>query len=217
MIRWCCLFTCLTNRALHIEVVRSLDKDSRLLAVNRLIARRDKPTTILSDNGTNFVGSAREMNEYFNSWNHDQITSELAQKHVVWKFNSTEAPQFDWVRERLVKSCKEGMVAILSIRSLIEKVLLTTMCLVEQTLNARPTTSASDDPEAFEALTSNHFILGLANVCVPVVPNAEVFGNHRRMFMPSHVYADMIWKLWVKEYLPQNNVRAQSSISEPNL
>ena len=59
MKRWCCLFTCLTTRAVHIEVVRSLDTDSCLVAINRFIARRGKPTTIISDNGTNFVGSAR--------------------------------------------------------------------------------------------------------------------------------------------------------------
>ena len=46
--RWRCLFTCLTTRAVHIEVVRSLDTDSCLLAINRLIARRGKPTTIIS-------------------------------------------------------------------------------------------------------------------------------------------------------------------------
>ena len=59
--RWCCLFTCVTTRAVHIEVVLSLDTDSCLVAITRFIARRGKPTTIISDNGTNFVGSAREL------------------------------------------------------------------------------------------------------------------------------------------------------------
>ena len=68
------LLTCLTTRAVHIEVVRSLDTDSCLVAIKRSIARRGKPTTIISDNGTNFVGSARELKEYINSWNQDQIT-----------------------------------------------------------------------------------------------------------------------------------------------
>ena len=54
MKRWCCLFTCLTTRAIHIEVVRSLDTDSCLVVVNRYIARRGKPATIISNNGTNF-------------------------------------------------------------------------------------------------------------------------------------------------------------------
>ena len=64
---WCCLFTCLITRAVHIKVVRSLDTDSCLVAINRFIARRGKPITIISDNGTNFVGSARELKEYISS------------------------------------------------------------------------------------------------------------------------------------------------------
>ena len=60
MKRWCCLLTCLTTRAIHIEVLRSLDTDSCLVAINRFTARRGKSATISSDNGTTFVGSARE-------------------------------------------------------------------------------------------------------------------------------------------------------------
>ena len=155
-------FNCLTTRAIHIEVVRIHDTDSCLVAVNRFIARRGKPATFISNNGTNFVGSARELNEYINSWNKDQITSDLAQKKIVWKFNLPGAPHFGGVWERLVRCCKKAMVSILRNRSLTDEVLTTTMSLVEQTLNARPITPASDDPEDLEALTTNHFNLGRA-------------------------------------------------------
>ena len=170
MKRWCCLFTCLTTRAVHIEVVRSFDTDSCLVAINRFIARRGKPTTIKSDNGTNFVGSARELKEYINSWNQNQITSELAQKHIAWKFNPPGAPHFGGVWERLVRSCKKAM----GNRSLTDESLTTTMCLVKQTSIARPITPASDDPADLKALTPNHFILGRANICIPFIPIAEV-------------------------------------------
>ena len=178
MKRWCCLYTCLTTRAIHIEVVRSLNTDSCLVAVNRFIARGGKPATIISDNGTNFVGSARELKEYINSWNNDQITSDLAQRNIVWKFNPLSAPHFGGVWERLLRSCKKAMVSILGNRSSTDEVLTTTMCLVEQTLNARPMTPANDDAEDLEALTPNHFILGRANVCIFFIPNAEVYSNH---------------------------------------
>ena len=59
--RWCCLFTCLTMRAVHIEVVPKLDTDSCLNTIMIFIARRGKPNTIISDIGTNFVGAESEF------------------------------------------------------------------------------------------------------------------------------------------------------------
>ena len=109
------------------------------------------------------------------------------------------------------------MIAILGNRALTDESLTTTMCLVEQTLNARPITPASDDPNKLEALTPNHFLLGRANICIPFIPNAKLYSTHRKMFRFCQAYAHMIWKRWVKEYLPQNNVRTQWNKSEPNL
>ena len=54
---------------------------------------------------------------------------------------------------------QKGKGGYISIRSLTDETLLTTMCLVEQTLNARFITPASVDPEELEALTPNHFLL----------------------------------------------------------
>ena len=85
--RWCCLFTCLTTRAVHIEVAQSLDTESCLAAVTRFIARRGYPSIIISDSGTKFVGAANELKAFMNEWDKDKIESDLAQKKIVWKFN----------------------------------------------------------------------------------------------------------------------------------
>ena len=61
------------------------------------------------------------------------------------------------------------MIAILDNRSFTDKVLSTTMCLVEQTLNARPLTAVSDDPEVLTALTPNHFLLGTRERECPIL------------------------------------------------
>ena len=64
MKRWCCLFAYLTTRAVHIEVVPSLEADACLAAITKFIARRGKSNIILSYNRTNIVGAAREMRQW---------------------------------------------------------------------------------------------------------------------------------------------------------
>ena len=130
--RWCCLFTCMTTRAVHIEVCQSLDSDSCLMAIRRFIARRGKPRTIVSDNGTNFVGACRELRAYLDSWNKRGMEENLSQEGIVWKFNPPGAPHFGGVWERLVRSCKRSMFAILGNRRLTDEVLLTVTSLVDK-------------------------------------------------------------------------------------
>ena len=65
---WCCMFTCLVTRAVHIEVVNSLDTEACLAAITRFIARRGRPATMISDNGTNFVGAAKELKQFMGEW-----------------------------------------------------------------------------------------------------------------------------------------------------
>ena len=57
-----CLFTCLTMRAVHIEVAHTLEADSFICAYQRFVSRRGKPKK-KSDNGTNFTGAERELRE----------------------------------------------------------------------------------------------------------------------------------------------------------
>ena len=74
--------------------------------------------------------------------------------------------------ERLVQSCKV-MIAILDNQSLTDELLNATMCLVGQTLNAKPLTAVSDDPEDLTAHTPNHFLLGRENASAPFMTSSE--------------------------------------------
>ena len=157
---WCCLLTCLVIKAVHIEVINGLDTDASLMTITRFMARRGKPHSIISDNGTNFVGAAREFKECFNQWAQDAICEQLVHGQIIWKFNLPGAPHFGGIWERLVRSCKTTMFATLANRRLTLPVLTTTKCLVEQTLNAKALTPVIDDPDDLKALTPNHFLLG---------------------------------------------------------
>ena len=165
-------------RAVHIEEVPKSDTDSCLKAIMRFIARRSKPKTIISNKWTNFVEAEKDFAEYVAAWNKEGIEEHLIQRGIRGKFNPTAASHFGGVWERLVRSCKKAIYAVLGNRSVTEDLLSTTMCIVTQTLNARPFTPVSSDVNDLEALNPNHFLLGNRNVCLPYLPCAEQFVDH---------------------------------------
>lgn len=62
--RWVALFTCLTIRAVHLEVAFDLSTDACILAIRNFINRRGTPLKIRSDNGMNFVGVDQEAKRF---------------------------------------------------------------------------------------------------------------------------------------------------------
>ncbi|PFX12233.1 hypothetical protein AWC38_SpisGene23847 [Stylophora pistillata] len=78
--RWCCLFTCLNTRAVHLELVQSMSTSDFLLCLRRFINRRGEVIELRCDRGSNFVGAERELREAFKSWNQQQIHRELLQR-----------------------------------------------------------------------------------------------------------------------------------------
>ena len=59
--RWGFLFTCLTTRVVHVEIVKSMDTTSCVMGVERFVSRRGTAAMIWSDNGTNFIGAEKEL------------------------------------------------------------------------------------------------------------------------------------------------------------
>ena len=61
--RYGCLFTCLTTRAIHLEVSVDLSSDAFINALRRFLSRRGPVVHIYSDNGMNLVGAERILRE----------------------------------------------------------------------------------------------------------------------------------------------------------
>ena len=85
--RYGVVFTCLTMRAIHIEVVHSLDTDAFLNSMRRFVARRGKPEQMRSDNGGNFVRVEKELRSAIDGWNQGIISEFLLQRNIQWIFN----------------------------------------------------------------------------------------------------------------------------------
>ena len=52
-----CIFVCFSTKAIHLEVISDETTDAFLAGMDRFIARRGRPHSIWSDNGSNFVGA----------------------------------------------------------------------------------------------------------------------------------------------------------------
>ena len=119
----------------------------------------------------------------------------LIQHGIRWKSKPTAALHFGRVWERLVRSCKKAMYAVLGNRSNREDLLSATMCTVEQILNTRTLTPVNSDVNEFEALTPNRFLLGNKNVCLPYLPCAEEFFDHPKLFRQTQTYANLMGEI----------------------
>ena len=144
--RWGFLFTGLTIRAVHVEVVPSMDTSSCVMGLERFVSRRGIPAMIWSDNGTNFIGAEKELRECIEKWNTLNIAAELAHKGIMWRFNPPSGPHQGGIWDRLVHSFKRVLYTILDTRCLTDEVLNTTICLVEYALNSRLLTPVSANP-----------------------------------------------------------------------
>ena len=135
---WGFLFTCLTTRAVHVEIVTSMDTSSCVVGVGRFVSRRGTPALIRSDNGTNFIVTEKKLREIVEKWNLVNIAAELAHKGIKWRFNPPSAPHQGGIWERLVRSFKRVLYTILGTRRLTDEVLHTTFCIVENAFKSLP-------------------------------------------------------------------------------
>lgn len=151
--RYGVIFTCMSSRAIHLEVAHSLDTDSCINAVHRFVCRRGPVTSIRSDNGTNFVGAKKELRQALAALNHSKIEKTFVQEGVTWSFNTPAASHQGGVWERLIRSVRSVLTSVVGHQLLDEEGLQTLFCEVEAILNDRPITKVSEDPNDSEALT----------------------------------------------------------------
>ena len=107
--RWLCVFTCLSIRAVHLEMAWKLDTDAFLNAFTRFTSRRGVPKEVVSDHGTNFVGAVNELKELTGQLDKEKIKRKTSTKGVRWLFNPPAAPHFGGAHEIMVKAAKKAV------------------------------------------------------------------------------------------------------------
>ena len=215
--RYGVIFTCLTIRAIHIEVAETLSTDSTIMALRRFMSRRGVyPSHIYTDNGTNFRGSCREVREAIRLVNYDRISQEFNARPISWHFQIPSSPTMGGAWERLIRSVKQGLEISMKSRHPSFEVLETMMTEVEHTVNSRPLTEVSVDPNDLRSLTPNDF-LHMHSVRVPDWTKRNEIPSLKKFWHMSQVLANVFWQRWVKEYLPTLTRRSKWHATQPQI
>ncbi|CAL1678890.1 unnamed protein product [Lasius platythorax] len=160
---WICLFTCAVYRAIHLELVTFLSIELFLEAFRRFIARRGRPSTVYTDNETNFI----EANRYLQEIDWSKIEEYSSAEKIQWIFNPPSAAWWGGWWERLIRSIKELLRKVLRRALLNYEELTTILCDCEAIINSRPITYLAEDPQQLIPLSPALFLQDLRNSEVP--------------------------------------------------
>ncbi|XP_017485652.1 PREDICTED: uncharacterized protein LOC108374191 [Rhagoletis zephyria] len=100
--RWVTLFTCLTTRAVHIEVAEDLSTEAFIICLRNFVNRRGVPVRLRSDNGKNFIGAQHALERDQQLFDFDVIQQEAAKERIEWVFNCPAHPASGGCWDRLV-------------------------------------------------------------------------------------------------------------------
>ncbi|KAI7813336.1 hypothetical protein IRJ41_016654 [Triplophysa rosa] len=215
---WAILFTCMSTRAIHIEVIESLDTSSCINALRRFFAIRGPVKQFRSDCGTNFTGASKELG--FSKMVKDtEMQKYLNNCSCSWEFNPPHAPHMGGAWERLIGVVKRILNSMLmqhGSSSLSHEVLCTFMAEISAIINARPLIPISSDPESPLILTPA--MLLTQKVGTPPSPG-NLSGNDmlRQQWKQVQSLAENFWYRWRREYLPTLQSRRKWNSTHPNI
>lgn len=201
--RYGLLFTCLCSRAVHIEMLPDLSTDAFLLGLRCFIGIRGAVSTIMCDQGTNFVGADNELKAALKKLDRTRVEEYLAKEQCQFKFNAPHSSHAGGVWERQIRSIRTilrstvalvpGRLDDFSLRCLFYEAM--------SIVNSRPISPLPNDPHQ-EALTPNHLLTMKSSQ--PLPPPGEFVRQDmyaRKRWRRIQYLTEQFWSRWRKEYV----------------
>lgn len=217
--RWAVIFTCMAVRAVHIEVIESMDTSCFINALRRFQAIRGPVKQIRSDRGTNFVGASAAL-KITSNIDSMAIGKYLAEKGCSWVFNPAHASHMGGSWERMIGIAKrilDSMFLQFGTSNLTHEVLTTLMAEVAAIINARPLVPVSADPSDLILLTPATLLTQKAGIPSAPVDDSNGRDISKQQWRQVQHLAQTFWSKWRRQYLSTLQPRRKWQNTQPNL
>jgi hypothetical protein len=206
--RWAVLFTCLSVRAVHIEVVDEMSSSAFINALRRLIAIRGPVKMYRSDRGTNFVGATDHIGVDVINVEDGDTKDFIAKTNSVWVFNSPHSSHMGGIWERMIGVSRRILESMLSnTHTLTHDVLATLMAEVSAIINSRPIVPVSTDPECPEVLSPSALLTMKLDLDQQPVDEMSLKDLYKDQWKRVQYLANQFWLRWRKEFLQSLQTR----------
>ena len=199
---WIVLFTCLRVRAVYLDLVKNINKEAFIEALQRFHSFNPGVKSLISDQGTNLTGAHNILSAMMKEWE-GGARDWMTPRGIEWHFIPPHAPHQGGVWERLVGVVKKVLQTLVHPEMQFEK-FRTLVILAAGIVNRRPLTRSSMDSSDTSALTPMHFICP-NTVITPssdTLPAAPFAGSAlRRSHDTLRPLVDSFWKQWRSQYV----------------
>ena len=136
------IFTCASCRAVHLELTKSQEAEEFQRKLNAFIARRGRPSLIISDNAATFKATAKWIKVIRRS---ERLQNFLATIEINWRFNLAKSPWWGGIYERLIRDIKRALYKTLGRSHLSFESLEMVLLDIESHMINRPLTYVESD------------------------------------------------------------------------
>ena len=221
--RWGIIFTCVSSRAIHLEMLNRVETDSFISALRRFVNQRGKVRELRCDRGTNFVGGKNELSAALKEVNTDSVKNFLLTQDcdlIEFGMKVPSASHMGSVWERLIRTVRTVLTSLLHdhAQQLDDETLRSLFTEAENVVNSRPLTIHNlSDPDALDPITPNHLLTLKAKIILPPPGNfssPDLYSRkrwHRIQYM-----SDPFWRRWQREYCMLLQKRQKWNETSPN-
>ena len=218
--RWVILFTCFSTRAIAMYSLKDMTLSTTVNAIVKLSAQYPTLKKLVSDNGTNFKGASREINEAVTAWDKSVMKEKMNEMQLVWEFGPARCGHWGGLWERMIKIVKYSLTACMGSRVIDLDTFDTLLAGITGVVNRRPLSKNSNSITEPMVLTPMNLIFPYVfiNRSHSILPPEPADGDHlTSQWQVTRKLMDEFWERFKVEYLQELVTRPKWKTSRKNL